>query len=112
MSREKLSYLFVSVPNSIVPSSHSSDALAAIQTAAAKDGVALSMTIPEFKIGTLDALVQQADELAKLQNTCEGVVSKVGDALKNVLDGDQAKIESMKVVNDSTSCSLFKLKTP
>ena len=102
MSKEKASYLFVSVPNSVVPSGHASDALAAVQDAASKDGVALSLTIPEFKIGTLDALVQQADDLAKLQGTCEAVVSKVGDALKNVLDGDQAKIESMKVVNDST----------
>ena len=103
MSKEKPSYLFVSVPNSIVPSSHSSDALDAIQSAAGKDGTALPLSIPEFKIGTLDALVQQADELAKLQSTCESVVAKVGDALKNVLDNDQAKIESMKVVNDSMS---------
>ena len=101
MSKEKPSYLFVTVPNSVVPSGHTSDALAAVQNAAAKEGTALPITIPEFKIGTLDALVQQADELAKLQNTCESVVAKVGDALKNVLDGDQAKIESMKVVNDS-----------
>ncbi|KKY28673.1 putative vacuolar atp synthase subunit c [Phaeomoniella chlamydospora] len=100
MSKEKPSYLFVTVPNSVVPSGHTSDALAAVQNAAAKEGTALPITIPEFKIGTLDALVQQADELAKLQNTCESVVAKVGDALKNVLDGDQAKIESMKVVND------------
>lgn len=106
MSKEKPAFLFVSVPNSIVPSSHSSDALAAVQTAAGRDGTAFPLTIPEFKIGTLDALVQQADELAKLQNTCENGVNKVGDALKNVLDGDQAKIDSMKVVNDSMFCPL------
>lgn len=56
--------------------------------------------IPEFKIGTLDALVQQADELSKLESACQGVVTKVGDALKNILDGDEAQIDKMKAVND------------
>lgn len=28
-------------------------------------------------------------------------MAKVGDALKNILDGDEAQIERMKVVNDS-----------
>jgi hypothetical protein len=35
-------------------------------------------------IGTLDALVQQAEELSKLEASCESVVAKVGDALKNI----------------------------
>jgi hypothetical protein len=30
-----------------------------------------SFPIPEFKIGTLDALVQQAEELSKLEASCE-----------------------------------------
>ena len=57
--------------------------------------------IPEFKIGTLDALVQQADELAKLESSCQGVVAKVGDSLKNLLEGDEDKIAQQKTVNDS-----------
>ena len=62
-----------------------------------------SFPIPEFKIGTLDALVQQADELAKLESSCQGVVAKISDALNNVLGGDEAQVENMKNVNDSTS---------
>lgn len=100
-------YLLLSLPTSIVPSHHKDDALDAVSTTVApENGSAASFPIPEFKIGTLDALVQQADELAKLEGQCQGVVAKVGDALKNILDGDEAQIERMKVVNDSM-CLFF-----
>lgn len=95
-------YLLLSLPTSIVPSHHRDDALEAVSSTVAPD-TAASFPIPEFKIGTLDALVQQADELAKLEASCQGVVAKVGDSLKNILEGDEAQIEQMKVVNDSTS---------
>lgn len=65
------------------------------------NGSVNSFPIPEFKIGTLDALVQQADELAKLDSSCQNVVAKIGDALKSILEGDEAQVESMKTVNDS-----------
>ena len=95
-------YLLLSLPNSIVPSHHRDDALDAVSTTiGSENGSAVSFPIPEFKIGTLDALVQQADELAKLEGQCQGVVAKVGDALRNILDGDEGQIERMKVVNDS-----------
>ncbi|OOQ85408.1 V-type proton ATPase subunit C [Penicillium brasilianum] len=94
-------YLLVSLPTSIVPSHHRDDALDAVSaTVSPENGSVASFPIPEFKIGTLDALVQQADELAKLENSCQAVVGKVGDALKNILEGDEAQIERMKVVND------------
>lgn len=95
-------YLLVSLPTSIVPSHHRDDALDAVSTTVSpENGSVASFPIPEFKIGTLDALVQQADELAKLENSCQAVVGKIGDALKNILEGDEAQIERMKVVNDS-----------
>jgi V-type H+-transporting ATPase subunit C len=95
-------YLLVSLPSSITPSHHRDDALDAITaTVGSYNGSVAPFSIPEFKIGTLDALVQQADELAKLEAACQGVVSKVGDALKNILEGDEAQIEKMKTVNDS-----------
>ena len=95
-------YLLLSLPSSIVPSHHRDDALEAVSATVSPDnGSVASFPIPEFKIGTLDALVQQADELAKLEGQCQAVVGKVGDALKNILEGDEAQIERMKVVNDS-----------
>jgi hypothetical protein len=95
-------YLFVSVPTSITPSGHRDDAIQALQKAANEDYATVSpFSIPELKIGTLDALIQQSEELAKLSGTCEGVVSKIGDTLRTILDGDEAKIAQQKTVNDS-----------
>ncbi|KAL3480174.1 hypothetical protein BJX99DRAFT_36041 [Aspergillus californicus] len=94
-------YLLVSLPTSITPSHHRDDALDAVSTTVSADnGSVAPFPIPEFKIGTLDALVQQADELAKLEAGCQVVVGKVGDALKNILEGDEAQIDKMKTVND------------
>ncbi|PKY09041.1 vacuolar ATP synthase subunit C [Aspergillus campestris IBT 28561] len=94
-------YLLVSLPTSITPSHHRDDALDAVSATVGSDnGSVAPFPIPEFKIGTLDALVQQADELAKLEAGCQAVVTKVSDALKNVLDGDAGQIERAKVVND------------
>lgn len=95
-------YFLLSLPTSITPSHHRDDVLDAISTTISPDNGSVSpFPIPEFKIGTLDALVQQADELAKLEAACQGVVVKVADALKNVLDGDETQMEKMKNVNDS-----------
>jgi V-type H+-transporting ATPase subunit C len=96
-------YLLVSLPTSIVPSNHADEALEALSSTVTSDGGNTSaFAIPEFKIGTLDALVQQADELAKLNTACEGVVNKVGDSLRTILDGDEAKVQQHKTINDST----------
>ena len=95
-------YLAVSVPSSITPSGHKEDAIGALQKAVnPSNGDVLNFSIPEFKIGTLDALLQQSDELSKLEGLCTAVVSKVGDTLKNILDGDEEKIALHKNVNDS-----------
>lgn len=97
-----LKYLLVSLPTSISPSNDHDEALTALRSAVTTDyGDVFPFHIPEFKIGTLDALVQQADDLAKLDAGCEGVVSKVGDSLRTILEGDEAKISQQKTVNDS-----------
>lgn len=96
-------YLFLSVPSSITPSGHKDDAIASLQKVAnPSNGDVSSLAVPEFKVGTLDALLSQSDELARLEGMCDSVVSKVGDTLKNVLDGDEEKIAMHKNVNDST----------
>lgn len=95
-------YLVVSVPSSITPSGHKDDAISALQKAVSPTyGDVSNFNIPEFKIGTLDALLQQSDELSRLEGVCNAVVSKVGDTLRNVLDGDEEKIAMHKNVNDS-----------
>lgn len=94
-------FLLVSLPTSITPSSHKEEALQALQSTVGNDGNTVSFPIPAFKIGTLDALVQQADDLAKLSAACEGVVGKVGESLRGLLEGDEEKIGDQKMVNDS-----------
>ena len=97
-------YLVVSLPTSISPSNEPDEALTALRSAVTTDyGTVTPFPIPEFKIGTLDALVQQADDLAKLDTSCETVVAKVGDTLKAILEGDEDKIGQQKTVNDSQS---------
>ncbi|KAF2869665.1 vacuolar ATP synthase subunit C [Massariosphaeria phaeospora] len=93
-------YLLVSLPTSIMPSNHAEEALAALQATVTNEGTTHAFAIPQFKIGTLDALVQQADDLAKLESACEAVVGKVGDTLKNLLDGDEGKVQQQKTIND------------
>lgn len=95
-------YFLVSLPNSIVSSNDREEALKAISTTVTSDyGTTYPFSIPNFKIGTLDALVQQADDLAKLDTACEAVVNKVADSLRGILDGDNEKIAQQKNVNDS-----------
>lgn len=100
-------YLLVSLPTSISPSNDRDEALTALRSTISTDnGTVFPFNIPEFKIGTLDALVQQADDLAKLENACEGVVAKVGDSLRSILEGDEAKTAQQKTVNDSMIYSI------
>lgn len=94
-------YLLVSLPTSISPSNHVDEALTALRSTVTNDvGSTHPFAIPEFKIGTLDALVQQADDLAKLEAACHGVVNKVGDSLRTILDGDEDKVQQQKTIND------------
>ncbi|KAF1965546.1 ATPase, V1 complex, subunit C [Bimuria novae-zelandiae CBS 107.79] len=94
-------YLLVSLPTSISPSNHQDEALTALRSTIGSDnGQTYPFAIPNFKIGTLDALVQQADDLAKLESSCEQVVAKVGDSLKNILDGDDDRVQQHKNIND------------
>lgn len=96
-------YFLVSLPLSIAPSDNKDDALTTLRSAVSADhATTYPFAIPEFKIGTLDALVQQADDLAKLEGGCKQVVEKIADSLKTLLDGDEEKIQQQKVVNDRT----------
>jgi V-type H+-transporting ATPase subunit C len=101
-------FLLVSLPTSITNSHDKQDALSALRTTISNDnGSTYPFTIPEFKIGTLDALVQQADDLAKLSAACEAVVGKVGDSLRTILDGDDVKVAQQKSINDSMELGAF-----
>lgn len=99
-------YLLVSLPNSISPSGDKDEALTALRSSVStENGTTYPFAVPDFKIGTLDALVQQADDLAKLSNSCEAVVGKVSESLRSILDGDEDRIAQQKTINDSMASS-------
>ncbi|KAF0389428.1 ATPase, V1 complex, subunit C [Gigaspora margarita] len=58
--------------------------------------------IPEFKIGTLDALVVISDELVKYDQFVETVAWKIVDILRILLNGDIDKICANLLVNDKS----------
>lgn len=103
-------YIIVSLPLRIFDD----DPMTALAATVGRDnGETLPFPVPSFKIGTLDALVQHADDLAKLNAACEAAAAKVADSLKGILDGDEDKAAQQKMVNDSKlgvpdsySCSL------
>lgn len=96
------SYILLSLPLRTLDTGDKDEAIRSIgSTITSDNGTVMPFPIPAFKIGTLDALVQQADELAKLHTNCEGVVQRVAESLKTILDGDEDKIAQNKMVNDS-----------
>ncbi|CAG8463330.1 289_t:CDS:10 [Funneliformis caledonium] len=58
--------------------------------------------IPEFKIGTLDALVVISDELIKYDQSFESTTFKIVDILRNLLKGDLNQVAENLIVNDKT----------
>ncbi|QPG99218.1 hypothetical protein C2857_001213 [Epichloe festucae Fl1] len=94
-------YAVVSLPLGAFDSSNKDDAISSLSATVSSDAGSVSpFNVPDFKIGTLDALVQQADDLAKLESTCHAVVAKVGESLKSILNNDEERLASYKMVND------------
>ncbi|KAL2759256.1 hypothetical protein ACRALDRAFT_2099596 [Sodiomyces alcalophilus JCM 7366] len=94
-------YILVSLPLGIFDSDNTDEALSTLSTVISVDNATTRpFPVPDFKIGTLDTLVQQADDLAKLEAACESVVTKVAEALQNVMGGDEEKVNQQKMVND------------
>ncbi|EKD13166.1 uncharacterized protein L3040_002967 [Drepanopeziza brunnea f. sp. 'multigermtubi'] len=89
-------YMLISLPTN----HDKQETFGSIKSTIGTEAQLVPFKVPDFKIGTLDALVQQADDLAKLESVCEAVVAKVGDSLKNLLEGDEDKIAQQKTVND------------
>lgn len=94
-------YALVSLPLAVFDSSVRDDAISSLSATIADNGTVLPFQIPSFKIGTLDGLVQQADDLTKIGAACEAVVAKVADSLRSVLNNDEERMASYRMVNDS-----------
>ncbi|KAI9257878.1 hypothetical protein BY458DRAFT_441047 [Sporodiniella umbellata] len=73
---------------------------------------AYQYNIPDFKIGTLDALVLLSDDLVKYDATFEQAVNKLADILANLTKGQP--LEEVLLVNDKSlnqSVSTFQWNT-
>lgn len=98
------SYLLLLLPES---SYSSSEALAAYLSANA--GVPTAVTLPDFRIGTLDQLVGQVEELGKLDAVLTGSVGKVLDVFQLLYPGRAAN-EHKKVGGSEVTSYLKKFR--
>ncbi|XP_044714795.1 v-ATPase subunit C domain-containing protein [Hirsutella rhossiliensis] len=75
-------YALLSLPLGVFDSSDRDDAIAALSATVSPDNGS------------------QADDLAKLEASCQAVVAKVGDSLRQLLNNDEERLTSYKMVND------------
>ncbi|EGW32908.1 vacuolar ATP synthase subunit C (V-ATPase C subunit) [Spathaspora passalidarum NRRL Y-27907] len=59
-----------------------------------------NLKIPDFQSGTLDSLVQESEELAKIDQQLSASVSKVVDILNSVTDGSSTRVVQSRSVFD------------
>jgi len=92
-------YALVSLPLQGFASSDESEALSSLR-ATASDATLVPYPVPAFRIGTLDALVQHADDLAKLDSACRAMVQKSADSLRSLFPDNAEKVSQQQTVND------------
>lgn len=70
-------------------------------TSSGQTAIVSDFAIPSFKIGNLDALINQGEALAKLDAQCTASTNKIADIVRTILMGDEARVEEQLMVNDS-----------
>ncbi|CDK27510.1 unnamed protein product [Kuraishia capsulata CBS 1993] len=98
MSEPLATYLLLSLPESAATySSALSEWLSKHVNGGRVDVVPFE--VPSFKVGTLDSLVQQSEELSKYDNQLSGSIGKILDIITSIFDGNEAAARSAKVVD-------------
>lgn len=102
MSDAVAHYLLLSLPKAAAPESapaqHVEEWLE--QSLIGGKAVIKKMEVPDFKIGTLDSLVLQSEELQKIDEQLGTAVVKVLEVLGSLYDGNQPLVNAAKKVND------------
>ncbi|CAO3649301.1 unnamed protein product [Cunninghamella blakesleeana] len=93
-----MKYSFVSVP----ALGQKQNTLLNIKAKLAEYAETNAFPIPEFKIGTLDALVLLSDDLAKYDAVFEQAVNKIADIVRNFANSSQGNVEQLLVVNEKS----------
>ncbi|KAK9461695.1 uncharacterized protein V1516DRAFT_711152 [Lipomyces oligophaga] len=96
-------YYIVSLPSSVAPSGADPESalirdLSSTLSLPSSDDVS-PFPIPNFKIGTLDQLVQQSDELSKADAQMESAVNRTVDVFKAVYDTKDQVIAAQVVAD-------------
>jgi V-type H+-transporting ATPase subunit C len=60
-----------------------------------------NIDIPSFKIGTLDNLVNQSEELTKLDGQFQQIFTKSGDLIDSLYQGNKAQISAAKRIDSN-----------
>ncbi|KAJ3571344.1 hypothetical protein NP233_g3813 [Leucocoprinus birnbaumii] len=60
------------------------------------------LTIPSFKTGTLDSLINLSEDLPKQEAYFTGTVAKIVDTLRNLLNNDPTKLSQHTLVDEHT----------
>lgn len=96
MPESLANYLAVSLPENVA----SSQSALSLSLSLKIQGDIIPFKLPSFKIGTLDSLVQQSEDLVKLDSQLENSITKILDILAAIFDNNSRLILSCKVVND------------
>ncbi|VEU22486.1 DEKNAAC103584 [Brettanomyces naardenensis] len=97
MSKPVAQYLLISLPKSV--GSENSLSLWLEQSVNGGDVKLTKYQLPDFKVGTLDSLVEQSDELAKIDTQLHSSIAKVLEIVANV----QAPAATAAGSSDTTS---------
>uniref|UniRef100_A0A060TDL3 V-type proton ATPase subunit C n=1 Tax=Blastobotrys adeninivorans TaxID=409370 RepID=A0A060TDL3_BLAAD len=57
--------------------------------------------LPNFKIGTLDSLIQHSEELAKIDGQFQSIATKAGEILAAVYEGNSSQLSQARKVDGS-----------
>ncbi|KAI9494320.1 hypothetical protein BDB00DRAFT_818708 [Zychaea mexicana] len=93
-----MKYLFVSVP----ALGNKQNTFLNIRGKLSEYALTYAFNVPEFKIGTLDALVLLSDDLAKYDTAFEQTVNKLADILANLIktDSTNGHVREYMLAND------------
>lgn len=104
-------YILVSLPNSFFDNSRR-EVPSLVADVATEPTAVSPFSTPNFKIGTLDGLMQNADDLSKLFDSCRLVASKVTDCFKVPMERVGENLGDYQVRNRSMFSSTFRRILP
>ncbi|ODV96871.1 hypothetical protein PACTADRAFT_48672 [Pachysolen tannophilus NRRL Y-2460] len=98
MSEQLATYLVLSLPENVSINASSLNNWLVSSINGGKNVEVIPFKLPDFKIGTLDSLVQQSEDLSKLDGQLESSIGKILDIFNSIYDSKL--VNNLKLVND------------